>query len=313
MDTSALQPLEGRWPNDIIPEPSGSDFQFAEKLFTTPRNQSVLQGLVQFDQTDSQALDAFAVANYFTYSQTSSYQAGSSPETTPGWLGTTINTTMPVFVHQMDGALFGYNVSFMLAYSTNSVQRDGQPTIHLDKRSIIRVSLPKVFPQVFLDSNKNDKGYLSTMASSFTDDQKLTLEGSFAQYFDLYAPKHMQANTLTLLAPNFMQILMSESATFDVEFFGTELYLISKDPLYTPTVMDTALRALEEQLQYMTRLLPSWNYQPLTPPFDLLHKTLFQGAVTKIGPLRIKPSAMLLLLLGGFILFGLLMILAKTL
>lgn len=268
---------------------------------------------MQFDQTDSQTLSSFAQANHFTYLQTSSYQAGGSPETTPGWLGTTINTTMPVFVHQMDGTLFGYNVSFMLAYATNGMQRDGQATFQFNRRSIIRVSLPKVFPQVFLDSNKNDKGHLSTMASSFTDDQKLSLEGSFARYFDLYAPQHVQANTLTLLAPNFMQILMEESATFDVEFFGNELYLISRDPIYTPTIMNTALRALEEQLEYMTRLLPSWNYQPLTPPFDLLHKTLFQGAVTKVGPFRIKPSMLLLLMLGGFILFGLVIILAKTL
>jgi hypothetical protein len=69
--------------------------------------------------------------------------------------------------------------------------------------------------------------------------------------------------------------------------------------------MQTALTALEAQLHYMDRLLLSWDYQPVNQPFDLLHKTYFDGTVAKIGPLRIKPAAMLIIALLCFALYGL--------
>lgn len=79
-------------------------------------------------------------------------------------------------------------MSFMLAYTAADWQQKEATELALNKRSIIRVLLPKPFPQLFLDSNKNDKSLVSAVPTSFKADQKLTLEGSFNEYFDFYAP-----------------------------------------------------------------------------------------------------------------------------
>jgi hypothetical protein len=162
-----------------------------------------------------------------------------------------------------------------------------------------------------LDSNKNDKSHTSTIPAAFKTSQKLQLEGNFGNYFDFYAPQNLQVNTLTVLAPNFMQIVMDSATMFDVEFYGDELVLITREPIYTTTVMTIALQALEAELQYLNRLLPSWNYQPLQPPFDTLEKDYFDGTVVKVGGLRIKPGVMLLLCLLGFVAFACLILIVK--
>lgn len=102
-----------------------------------------------------------------------------------------------------------------------------------------------------------------------------------------------------------MQLLIDDAAIFDVEFYGNELFLITKDPIYTPANMEAALKALEIQLNYLTRLLASWNYQPQKPPFDRLQSTYFTGAVVKVGPLRLSPAMLIGLILASIALLGL--------
>jgi hypothetical protein len=68
--------------------------------------------------------------------------------------------------------------------------------------------------------------------------------------------------------------------------------------------MQTALRALGAELEYLDRLLDSWNYQPINTPFDLLEKTRVDGNVIKIGGIRIKPAVALIVILLGFVLYG---------
>ncbi|MBL8159572.1 hypothetical protein JNJ66_03885 [Candidatus Saccharibacteria bacterium] len=296
MNTAALQPLAGRWPEDVVPT-----LDDPQRLFSTPGTQSVYEGTVQVSETDSQSILQFATDNGMTYQKTVVPQTGDVP---PAWLGPTLNTTMPVFAHEVQGQLFGFPVTMLLAYTAASTQQSNAENLNLARRSIVRVSLPKVFPQIVLESNKNDKSAVSTMPTSFKTDQKLGLEGAFADYFDLYAPRGLQINTLTLLAPNFMQQLMDSSAMFDVEFLGTDMYFVTKDSIYSPHIMEQALGILETQLTYLKRLLESWDYQPNNPPYDRLEVTQWQGAVTKIGPLRLSPGVLLLLILGGFVVFG---------
>jgi hypothetical protein len=100
-----------------------------------------------------------------------------------------------------------------------------------------------------------------------------------------------------------MQIVMDSATTFDVEFYGNELILVTRDPIYTPSVMTVALRALEAQLNYMDRLMQSWSYQPRVQPFDLLQKTYVDGSVIKIGRLRIKPAVLIILIFIGVLMY----------
>jgi hypothetical protein len=162
---------------------------------------------------------------------------------------------------------------------------------HFSYSGIISVKLHKVFPQIVLDSNKNDKFFMKIRSTGVDRSQKIDLEANFSEYFDLYAPKGINANTLSVLAPNFMQLLIDASSTFDVEVYGDRLYLITQDPLYTARVMNEALDALREQLAYMKHLEISWSYKPLAQPFDVLKrsdKILSTPYSFKLGPYRIN-------------------------
>jgi len=316
MQLESLHPLDGRWPNDKVLTKRQPNLRDALKILETPAGHSAYEDNLSFDKQDQSVIMAFATQNNFTYSPRADVNPEQYGSKLPAWLGLQTMATQPVCVHQVSGELYGYAITFFLTYTPSSVQRNtrvspGIEATDLVRKSIIQVKLPKVFPQMVLDSNKNDKSHTSTIPATFKNSQKLQLEGNFADYFDFYAPQNLQVNTLTVLAPNFMQLVMESAATFDVEFYGDELILITREPIYTPSAMALTLEALEAELQYLTTLMPSWNYQPLREPFDLLEKDYFDGTVTKIGRWRIKPGVMVLLLLLGFVAFACLILAIK--
>lgn len=265
---------------------------------------------LQIDPTDSKLIADFASANGMTYTaRPDDIVYSSKPR--PAWVGPGTSATAPVFVHKVAGNVQGYDVTFFLEYAFGSVRRKYSNDISLRKRSIIRIKLPKVFPQVVLDSRTNEPGYISSFPTTIKPKQKVALEGDFNNFFTLYAPAQIQVNVLTLLAPNFMQTLMKSAATFDVEFFGDEMVLATWDSIYDPKVMTTALDAMREQLTYMERLLVSWNYTPVRQPFDLLEYTYFSGETIKIGPLRLSPFMLLLIIAIFFVLLGFAIVASK--
>ena len=103
-----------------------------------------------------------------------------------------------------------------------------------------------------------------------------------------------------------MQLLMASSAHFDIEFYGAEMILVSRESIYAPDIMAQALLALSTELTYLNRLMTSWNYVPVNQPFDTLTYSTLNGDVVKIGPFRLKPVVLILLVLTGVVLFGLL-------
>lgn len=307
MDTTLLQSLDGRWPRDEVRTKSQPSISDAISMLATAQNVSLYRDHLVLDAADSQALASFAAAMRLTYAAYDTTQSLPRTMHPPAWLGVRVPSTVPLYAHVMTGKLMGYPVTMSLEYAPANAQADkpsdpqGYEPIQIHKRSIIRVALPKVFPQMLLDSNANDHGVSSSIPSSVARDQLVTLEGQFSSHYDFFAPKGLQVSALTVLAPNFMQLLIDSSSSFDVEFYGNELVLVTRDPLFTPTVMAQAVRVLQEQLTYLDRLLVSWNYQPQTPPFDLLRYDFVGGSVTKIGKYRLRPAALLAIVL--FIMF----------
>lgn len=168
---------------------------------------------------------------------------------------------------------------------------------HYSYNGIIVVELNKIFPQIVLDSNKNDKWFMKTRSAAIDSSQKINLEANFSEYYDFYAPKGINANSLSILAPNFMQMLIDSSASFDVELYGDKLYMTTNDPLFTVSVMDDAISALDEQLKYMHRLEDSWSYQPIVEPFDKLKQTRIVNLYSvKIGNYRLGLLQLILII-----------------
>lgn len=298
MNLTSLQPLANRWPADqlVLPAKDG--------LF--------------IDTADSQLLANFAADNGWTYQASSDFAINRYGTVPPAWLGSRGGgLASPLFAHVISGRLAGYSFEACLAYTPpvlwagrRPATSDAATQIPLQRRGIVRVTLPKLFPQLVLDSNKNDQGADSSLPASFAAKQKLSLEGDFARHYDFYAPLGLQVHSLTVLAPNFMQLLIDAAPHFDVEIYGNELVMVTRDQLYSPQVMQAAIEALTVQLKYFDRLLVSWNYQPRRLPFDILERTYFDGTVIKLGRLRLSPAIVLLLCLTGFIVFGILIVVA---
>lgn len=310
MDTSLLSPLQSRWPNDRQPSATDMNIQNIEQAIGQLSGSSSPWVRLQIDPSDSKIIADFAQANNMTYVARPD-DIVYSPKPRPAWVGPLIPATAPAYVHRVRGSLQGYEISFFLEYAASPVQTRGSDYVALRKRSIVKVRLPKIFPQVVLDSHKNEPGYISSFPTTIKSDQKITLEGDFGTFFDFYAPHNLQVNTLTLLAPNFMQILMNSASTFDVEFFGDEMTLATWENIYDPAVIQVAFDALSEQLAYIDRLVASWNYEPLKPPFDTLKYTYFSGETIKVGKLHISPFGLLVIILLMIVLFGITNVLTK--
>lgn len=214
----------------------------------------------------------------------------------PAW--TRGNSLASCQQYAVTGEVCGYPIMMfvdrvVVAYGGSS--GNTKPTFSY--RGVIVIQLHKLFPQIVLDSNKNDKYLLKTNSAAIDKSQKINLEANFSQYYDFYAPKGINANSLTVLAPNFMQMLINSSATFDVEFFGDKMYIITQDALFTAGIMEDVINALEEQLKYMQRLETSWDYQPLVAPFDVLIQSKIANFYSiKVGTRRIGLLQLILLL-----------------
>lgn len=287
MNTDALKTLETNWPKVTLADPN---------LNTAIQRLNIANyfNSIEFDNSDSQAIAEFAKANnmeylpkklgndYVTYKEGWVYQ--------PAWLG---NNNTPLLTNIVYGELLGYRLEFSVRLTADTlVMGKVKPT----QQGIVRVKLPKLFPQVLLDSNKNDQSKLSNVAVSFKSDQRLGLEGDFNNYFDFYTPIGLQVNTLSLLVPNFMQILIDSATYVDVEFYGNEMILTTKEPLFTTKVMDAVYTALETQLKYLDRLMNSWDYTPKEPPVDLLKRTTVSSNVLKVGKFRLNLGIMVIII-----------------
>jgi len=301
MNTDNLKIFESNWPKVTLENSSlKTDI---ERLKTLNYFNSI-----EFDNNDSQSIADFAKANnmeylqkklgndYVTYKQGWVYQ--------PAWIG---NNDTPLLTNIVYGELLGYKVEFSVELIADTlVMGKVKPT----QQGIVRVKLPKLFPQVLLDSNKNDQGMLSNVAVSYQADQRLGLEGDFSNYFDFYSPMGLQVNTLSLLAPNFMQILVDSAPYVDVEFYGNEMILMTKEPLFTTKVMNAVYSALETQLTYLDRLTNSWDYVPKEPPLDLLKRSTVSSNVLKVGNFRLNLGIIIMIIFA--ILFFVILLLPES-
>jgi hypothetical protein len=229
----------------------------------------------------------------------------------PAWLGAVGMAATKDAYCILIGQYMGYPVTMFLmwdnltegVYYLNPNDQQRMRYIQQQTTGIVRITLPKSFPQVVLDSNKNDR-IQSSVRTEYEPSQRLMLEGDFAKHFDLYVPAGVQINALSLLAPNMMQILMNHSGLFDVEFRHNELILMTRKPLYCPETMRLLQEAMTEQLTYMNRLMQSWNYTPHNQPFDMLEKPSVGGSIIKLGRFRISAKMQIIAISAFFIIFA---------
>lgn len=308
MNTSALVELNDSWPTEYI---SVKDNALAGILAMATNEAFFVQNFVT-DPKASEVISNFAAQNQFVYENSPAVFRSNANNTvgTPAWQKRMQNSYGALTNHRIHAIIQGFSVEMELLYAgfgegnyssrgmlspKQGPHAPGNAEIAY-KAGIIRVKLPKIFPQIVLDSRKNDRNLMGSLDVDIKSGQRLQLEGDFNDYFDLYSPVGLQVNTLSVLAPNFMQILKDSSYNFDVEFFGDEMVLLTRDPLYTEKVMQVASRALDAQLEYLQRLLPSWNYEPNSKPLDILNVSNASVSSFHIGKLKLGPLATTLII-----------------
>lgn len=90
---------------------------------------------------------------------------------------------------------------------------------------VMEITLPRKLPHMVIDSLlENGNGGFSTLPITFSQSQRLDLEGDFYKYFRLYAPDTYAVSALTIIAPDAMETLMQHAALCDLEIIDNKLY-----------------------------------------------------------------------------------------
>jgi hypothetical protein len=99
----------------------------------------------------------------------------------------------------------------------------------------VAVKLDVPLPNIVLDAlGNNSLG--SNLPSTFSKDQRLSLEGDFDQHFTLYCPSGYEADALYLFTPDIMARFIDHAAQLDVEIVDDWMFLYMRRPASTTDV-----------------------------------------------------------------------------
>lgn len=114
----------------------------------------------------------------------------------------------------------------------------------------IAIELGRSMPHMILDSRRNNVKSFgieeSRIKAQFSSDQRINLEGDFANHFTLYAPQQYKTDAYYIFTPDFMAELVDEAGDFDVEIIDNYMILYRTSPFtqYTPELVDKILRII---------------------------------------------------------------------
>lgn len=92
------------------------------------------------------------------------------------------------------------------------------------------ISGNKVLPNIFLDAHYGDRYLYATEYDTYDQSQRISLEGDFDNYFQLYAPAGLEHDALSLMTPDTMYILIDNLKMSDVITDATVIELTSNNP-----------------------------------------------------------------------------------
>lgn len=101
------------------------------------------------------------------------------------------------------------------------------------------MALTKAYPHIYLDSVSNGSTRL------YKSSQRVDLEGNFNKFFKLYMVDKSAADTLTVLAPDTMQLLIDLGKDFDIEVKEHKVYIISIGRVFTQEKIEKLLVAAD--------------------------------------------------------------------
>jgi len=91
----------------------------------------------------------------------------------------------------------------------------------------VAVKLSAPLPHIVLDA-KGNNSFGSNLPISFRGAQRLSLEGNFDEYFELYCPRGYERDALYLFTPDVMARFIDNSAELDVEIVDGWMFLYTR-------------------------------------------------------------------------------------
>ncbi|GAA2894715.1 hypothetical protein [Microbacterium esteraromaticum] len=153
----------------------------------------------------------------------------------------------------------------------------------------VAVKLDVPLPNIVLDAlGNNSLG--SNLPSTFSKDQRLSLEGDFDQHFTLYCPSGYEADALYLFTPDIMARFIDHAAQLDVEIVDDWLFLYMRRPASTTDVSTWAwlfgtVGALMTKFDQWAR----WRDDRLRLAQEAVHHPVTQPGTATAAPLPFAP------------------------
>jgi hypothetical protein len=97
----------------------------------------------------------------------------------------------------------------------------------------VAITLDTALPHIVLDAVGNNSILGSGMPTSYGAAQRLSLEGDFDRYFDLYCPEGYERDALYLFSPDVMARFVDTVAVFDIEIVDNTLFLYTGPAVVT--------------------------------------------------------------------------------
>jgi hypothetical protein len=129
-----------------------------------------------------------------------------------------------------------YDMTYLPVYSKGSEIRCS---------TVFEAELVRITPHLVFDAKRARGRQLRTY---YIDEQRLSFEGEFDRFFDVYAPEHYETDTLTFVSPEVMQSFM-ELKDYDAELIHGRLLV------YGPLLDEIELAAFQAAFQELTKQL----------------------------------------------------------
>ncbi|AWB87755.1 hypothetical protein [Mycetocola zhujimingii] len=164
------------------------------------------------EQETRYRLDRFAAANGMTY------QPRVADPKHPGmifWVGSGRVSTDVLRTVGSPHVEYGHH--------TYAVRRGKRSTTY--RWGYIAIELGTALPHIVLDAAANNSILGTNLPTSFGVQQRLSLEGDFDRYFELYCPEGYERDALYLFSPDIMARFVDNAALFDIEIVDNTLFL----------------------------------------------------------------------------------------
>lgn len=91
------------------------------------------------------------------------------------------------------------------------------------------IKLSRNLPHIVLDAKSNNNLGFSNLPESFKRNQITNAEPALIDNFNLYAPLGYKIDSLSFIAPDFIEVLVKNLSDFDVEIIDDTLYIYHMD------------------------------------------------------------------------------------